>query len=124
VSQVSTFTKSSKSHVGLEALEDRLALTAAFMLPGGVLQIYGDNNANHIQVTDDANGRIHVFDTTNGVRHELVVHSVDGAIATPRISNTHLIQAFGFGGNDQLFADVTRFRGGVYLYGGAGNDTL
>ncbi len=97
------------------------ALTAHFNLPpvtstflGGILASFGNNNANTIEFSRDAAGKI-------------LVNGGAGPVlgGTPTVANTNLITAFGLGGNDVITLDEAN--GALpraALFGGTGNDAL
>jgi Ca2+-binding RTX toxin-like protein len=86
------------------------------ILTNGVLTITGDNRDNALTVTSDAAGRISVF--ANGA-------AVPVACGVPTVTNTALIQMFGFNGNDVLLVDsVNGPMPSANLFGGEGEDTL
>ena len=80
---------------------------------GGVLTTFGNNNANTIEFTSNAAGKILV----NGGAPVLG--------GTPSLTNTNHIAAFGLGGNDVITLNETN---GILprasLFGGTGNDVL
>jgi Ca2+-binding RTX toxin-like protein len=100
----------------VETLENRikLAVTAFFSPPAGVLTVTGDALDNNIVVSRNAAGNLLV----NG-----------GAVAirggTPTVANTALVQVFGLGGKDVL--ELNESNGALpraNLFGGVGDDTL
>jgi len=98
----------------LEPLESRRLYAVTATSAGGVLTVLGDENANVITVSRNANGNLLV---NNGAV------AITGAPAT--LSNILTIQISGLDGNDALSLDETL---GVLpkasLAGGNGNDTL
>lgn len=99
------------------------ALTAHFQLTlppvtstffGGILSSFGNNNANTIEFSRDAAGKILV----NGGAGPVIG-------GTPTVANTNLITAFGLGGNDVI--TLNEANGALpraALFGGTGNDVL
>jgi Ca2+-binding RTX toxin-like protein len=115
-----TKTKTLTAHRGnrcpltLESLDGRIMPSVTATFQGGTLAVFGDNQANTIEVSRDAAGTILV----NG-----------GAVAVrggaPTLANTTLLQVFGEGGNDTI--TLNEANGALpkaNLFGGAGNDIL
>src|SRR5579872_6487576 len=98
----------------LEPLETRVLCSVTATSAGGVLTVFGDNNANTITVSRDTAGDLMV----NG-------GTVRIAGSAANIASIQSINVFGFGGNDTLTIDETA--GALpkaTLVGGDGNDTL
>jgi Ca2+-binding RTX toxin-like protein len=100
----------------LETLGDRIVptVTATFIAPAHILNVFGDSAANTITISRDAAGRILVNGGTV---------SANGGV--PTVANTSLIQAFGQAGNDTISLDEANGAlPAANLFGGDGNDTL
>jgi Ca2+-binding RTX toxin-like protein len=100
----------------LETLGDRIvpSVTATFIAPAHILNVFGDSAANSIAVSRDAAGRILI----NGGAVQ-----VNGG--APTVANTSLIQVFGQAGNDTIALDEANGAlPAANLFGGDGNDTL
>jgi len=89
-------------------------ISAIFDTTNGVLTIHGNNDSNNIAIARDSAGKIFVNSGT--------VFITGG---TPMVSNTVLIKAFGYDGDDRIVVDSTLgLMPPVHLFGGRGNDVL
>ena len=103
--------------LAFEPLSQRLTPAVNAFFAGGALTVIGDNQANTIDVSRDAAGRLLV----NG--GAVSIRGAHGAAAT--VANTRVIQVFGLNGNDSI--SLNEANGALpkaNLYGGNGNDTL
>jgi len=127
-------TKTPRSNLNLETLEDRFALSvASATLANGTLTIYGDNNESSVRVYESwymyqGGPNIVVKDYVNGFTRSFASSSVQrlqfvGGAGLDRIVNEVSwlpLQAWGNGGNDYLEGG----NASDILEGGDGNDTL
>jgi Ca2+-binding RTX toxin-like protein len=101
-----------KAQADLQVEIDAPTVTAVFA--GGILTVSGDDSDNTLVVSRDTAGSLFV---NSG--------AVPVTGGTPTVSNTTLIQIFGFGGNDVLTVDDSNGpMPPANLVGGDGDDTL
>ncbi|MBX9584232.1 MAG: hypothetical protein K2X87_28365 [Gemmataceae bacterium] len=107
---------------GLEALgrRDVPAVTAVFQVGFGVLQVFGDDAANTIEISRDEFGLIYV--NGGGVTIE---GGTEDLPAFPHVFNTQAIAVFGKGGNDVITLNESNGQlPTAFLHGNSGNDLL
>src|SRR5262245_27128480 len=140
---MSTSTKKPRAGLTLEALEDRLALSATVY--NGTLFIDGTAGKDNVTVTSSGtdirvnqNGAVKSFSAASVWRHQVFFYGYAGGEYCSTWLGSLRVSANGMAGNDTLLGDGGKaslaggagddklygYSGGDRLFGGAGNDML